>query len=135
MADGPAGGSRVLVVEDEALVRLMLGEMLTELGHEVVAEASRLDAGIKSADEADYDLAVLDLNLGNGISYDVAEIVLRRGKALVLSTGYGQTGSRSKYASCVVIQKPFTRDALRRAIQLSFQQINEPGPQGAPSSA
>ena len=83
--------------------------------------------------KADYDLALLDLNLGTGITYDVVEIVQGRGKALVLSTGYGQTGLGPKYG-CVVLQKPFTRDAIGRAIQQSSQQLREPKSQERPSS-
>jgi DNA-binding NarL/FixJ family response regulator len=115
------GGRRVFIAEDEALLRLMLCDMLAELGHEVVAEAYNLERAIKLAAEADYELAILDLNLGNGISYDVAEVVRGRGKALVLSTGYGRTGLNSKYEGCVVLQKPFTRDAVCRALQLTSE--------------
>jgi CheY-like chemotaxis protein len=122
VADAPAGRARILVVEDEALVRLLLVEMLTDLGHEIVAEASKLDTAVKVAAEADYDLAVLDLNLGNGITYDVVDIVLGRGKAVVLSTGYGGGGIGRKYAGCTVLQKPFVQDAIDRAIQLSLRQ-------------
>lgn len=122
MADAPAGRARILVVEDEALVRLLLVEMLTDLGHEIVAEASKLDTAVKRAAEADYDLAVLDLNLGNGITYDVVDVVLGRGKAVVLSTGYGGGGISPKYAGCTVLQKPFVQDAIDRAIQLSLRQ-------------
>jgi CheY-like chemotaxis protein len=109
-------------VEDEALVRLMLVEMLTELGHDIVAEASNLEAAIAAATAADYDLAVLDLNLGNGITYNVVEAVLGRGKAVVLSTGYGGTGIGSRYEGCIVLQKPFTREAIGRAVELSLRQ-------------
>jgi len=125
VADTPTGRLRVLLVEDEALVRLMLGAMLAELGHEVVAEASNLDTALKAARDADYDLAVLDLNLGDGITYDVVDIAFARGKALVLSTGYGQTGSASKYG-CAVLQKPFNQDAMDRAIQQSSKKAGSP---------
>lgn len=127
VADGRPGGKRIFVAEDEALVRLMLGEMLGELGHEIVAEASRIDRAIEIARAAEFDLAVLDLNLGHGISYEVADIVLGRGKPVVLSTGYGETGLNSRYDRCVVVQKPFTRDALARAIEQSFRQASAGG--------
>lgn len=126
MPDHLNGRTRVFIAEDEALLRLMLCEMLAELGHEVVAEAYNLERAIKLAAEADYELAILDLNLGSGISYDVAEVVRARGKALVLSTGYGRTGSNFKYERCVVLQKPFTRDAVCRAVQLSSERPTDP---------
>ena len=124
MADSATIGIRILVVEDEALVRLMLSEMLNELGHKIVAEASRLDTAVRVASDADYELAVLDLNLGTGPTYDVVEIARGRGKAVVLTTGYGQAGLVAKYSSCVVVQKPFSRDAIGRAIQQSLRHLN-----------
>lgn len=131
MPDGRNTPLRILVVEDEALVRLMLADMLAELGHEVAAQAARLDAAVGLAAEADYDLAVLDLNLGHGITYDVADIVVRRGKPLVLSTGYGGTGLSAKYQACPVLQKPFGRDAMARALEASLQQLGASAPRAA----
>lgn len=115
-------GLRVLLVEDEALLRTMIGEMLTEMGHRIVGEAAELDAAIRLASEADYDLGLLDLNLGNGIAYDVVEVVLQRGKAVVLSTGYGRAILGPRYESCIVVQKPYTAEVIGRAIQLSAMQ-------------
>jgi DNA-binding NtrC family response regulator len=99
----------------------MLCEILTDLGHEIVAEASRLERAVRIATEGDYDLAVLDLNLGNGVSFDVVDIVLGRRKPVVVSTGYGKAGVSAKYDACTVIQKPFTRDTISRAIERSLQ--------------
>ena len=54
----------VLLVEDEALIRMMLVEMIEEAGHSVVAEAGDLNKGTALATHADFDLAILDINLG-----------------------------------------------------------------------
>ena len=119
MPDDSGGSLRVFVAEDEALVRVILAEMLADLGHEVVAEACKLEAAVRLAAEADYDLAILDLNLGHGLSCDAAEAVRKRGKAMVLATGYGRAGLTAGYENCVVLQKPFTRDDVARAIGLA----------------
>ena len=50
------------VVEDETLIRMMIVEMLEELGHTVTNEAARLDQAVSLARSADFDLALLDVN-------------------------------------------------------------------------
>jgi len=114
--------ARILLVEDESLVRLMVNEMLVDLGHEVVAEADSLDRAIELATTEDYDLAILDVNLGDVDTYAVAEIARDRGKAVVFSTGYGPAEMPADYRSSVVLQKPFTNDALSRAVGLALSQ-------------
>src|SRR5258708_35934754 len=54
---------RILVVEDELMIRMLLEDMLGELGYTVTAEAGRLDEALKAAKTADFDLALLDVNL------------------------------------------------------------------------
>lgn len=125
MPDDRPAKLRILIVEDEAMVRLMLAEMLAELGHQVVAQASKLEMATGVARTADYDLAILDLNLGDGPSNDVLDIVLERGKPLVVSTGYGAGGLGARYANCVVLPKPFRQAGLDRAISQALQ--NRPG--------
>ena len=55
-----AAGKRVLIVEDELMIRMLLEGMLTDLGHSVAAEAGGLDEAISLAKQAEFDLAVLD---------------------------------------------------------------------------
>ena len=54
---------RVLVVEDEVMIAMLLEDMLADLGHEVVGPATRLEDGLELASSAEFDLAVLDVNL------------------------------------------------------------------------
>src|SRR5262249_15780286 len=58
-----AASKRVLIVEDELMIRMLLEGMLTDLGHSVAAEAGALDEAISLAKQAEFDLAVLDVNL------------------------------------------------------------------------
>jgi CheY-like chemotaxis protein len=57
-----AKGLRVFVVEDEVMIRIMVVDMLEELGHTVSAEAGRLDQAFQLAQSTDFDLAILDVN-------------------------------------------------------------------------
>ena len=61
MNGSPASSCSVLIVEDETLLRMMMTEMLEELGHRVAAEAARLEQAMPLAQSADFDLAVLDV--------------------------------------------------------------------------
>jgi CheY-like chemotaxis protein len=107
---------RVLLVEDESLVRLLLGELIMELGHKVVAEAYKIEDALELANGGDYDLAILDLNLNGKSVYPVADLVKAAGRALIFATGYGPAGLRLEDGGSVVLQKPFDRSNLAEAI-------------------
>ena len=70
-----AAGRRVLLVEDEALVAMMIQDCLTESGHSVIGPISRASEALQAAKEGDYDAAILDINLGDGMAYPVADIL------------------------------------------------------------
>jgi CheY-like chemotaxis protein len=106
----------ILLVEDEALIRMMLVEMLEELQHRVVAEAGSIDDAQTVAATATFDLAILDINV-RGRSIDpIAEIVHRRGKPFIFMTGYDSSALPSAYADRPYLQKPCSLDRLRLAI-------------------
>ncbi len=86
-ANGPEA-RRVLVVEDEALVAMMIQDFLTENGHAVIGPISRVSEALLAAKIGDFDAAVLDVNLGDGMAYSVAEILAERGVPFVFVTGY-----------------------------------------------
>jgi CheY-like chemotaxis protein len=110
-------GKRVLIVEDELMIRMLLEGMLTDLGHSVAAEAGGLDEAISLAKQAEFDLAVLDVNL-NGIPVTpVVEILIARGVPFIFASGYGQRGLPEAYRTAPILQKPFQVDALEEAIQ------------------
>jgi CheY-like chemotaxis protein len=69
----------IFVLEDEALIRMMIVQMLEELGHRLVFEAGNIREAMALATTADFDLAHLDVNVGGDTSNDVAAIVDRRG--------------------------------------------------------
>jgi CheY-like chemotaxis protein len=110
-------GYRILVVEDEGLVAMLLEDMLADLGHHVVATAGTFEKAAKSAAEADIDVAVLDLNLNGRETYVVAETLSRRGIPFVFATGYASTGVRSDWQHVPVVQKPFQLGDLEHALR------------------
>jgi CheY-like chemotaxis protein len=83
-------GKRVLLVEDEFFIAEMTGELLQELGMEVVGPASDLASGLDLATTAELDAAVLDLNLRGDRSDPIAAVLAQRGVPFVFVTGYAR---------------------------------------------
>jgi CheY-like chemotaxis protein len=108
-------GRRVLVVEDEAIVAMLVEDMLTELGHSVVGPAMRLDQALPLAREAEFDFAILDVNLGGQLSFPVADVLRARGIPFIFATGYGRTGVEDAYRDTITLMKPFERSDVERA--------------------
>lgn len=107
---------RILIVEDEMTIALLLEDMLADLGHEPAALAMRLPQALQLAETEDLDLAILDVNLDGRLSFPVADVLMRRGVPFLFATGYGSGGIEPAYRDKVVIQKPFSLEDLGRAI-------------------
>lgn len=107
---------RVLIVEDEMTIAMMLEDMLIDLGHHVVAVASRLPRALELAETADIDLAILDVNLSGQASFPAARLLHDRKVPLLFATGYGRLGIDLEFAAACVLSKPFRIDDLARAI-------------------
>ena len=111
---------RILIIEDEMLVAMNIEDMLADLGHEVAGLAGRLDAALALALEAEFDLAMLDVNLAGETSFPVAAALIERGIPFLFATGYGIKGISEEYRDRPVLQKPFrARDldvALRQTL-------------------
>ncbi|MBR0869017.1 response regulator [Bradyrhizobium tropiciagri] len=106
----------VLVVEDETMIRMMLVEMLEEIGHTVIGEAAHLEQAIDLATGINFDYAVLDINLAGRSSLPVAQIIKSRKIPFVFSTGYGADAIPTEFADNLAVRKPFTLEALRRTV-------------------
>ena len=109
-------GLRVLVVEDEMMVSMLIEDMLTDLGCSVVGPASRLDEAVELAKTSDLDCAVLDVNLGGQPIFPLADLLRERGKPFAFATGYGDAGIRDIDKGTPVLQKPFREGDLARVL-------------------
>ena len=109
-------GKRVLVVEDEMMIAMLLEDMLIDLGCEVVGIASRLDDALLRAQNTAFDIAILDVNLNGQTSYAVADALAERGLPFVFATGYGSGGLTPRYQNITTLQKPFQISDLIRAL-------------------
>jgi len=109
-------GVRVLVIEDEGSVALMIEDMLEELGCEIVASVARLADAHKIAATTEADLAVLDVNLEGQPVFPVAKILRQRRIPFVFSTGYGAGGLPGEFTGCPVLGKPYSMEDLQQTI-------------------
>ncbi len=109
-----ANGRRVLLVEDEALVAMMIQECLIEWGHSVLGPISRAAEALALAKEGEFDAAILDINLGDGMAYPVAEILSTRGVPFVFVTGYEADTVDGRFSEVPILQKPIERQMLQK---------------------
>lgn len=107
-------GLRLLLVEDEAMVAMMLEDMLGDLGCEVVGPAGNV-ARARELVESDQGIAgaILDVNVGGEPIYPVAEILKARGVPFVFITGYGSADIDGRFSDAPAVQKPFSMPVLR----------------------
>jgi CheY-like chemotaxis protein len=112
-------GLKVLVVEDEALVSMLLEDMLSDLGCEIVGPIMRLGEALRVAEDRGQaiDIAILDVNLAGERSFPVAEVLEQRGCLFVLATGYDDAGIDERWRTRPMLRKPFLPHQLEDALQ------------------
>ena len=128
---GSPAGRRVLLVEDEALVAMMIQECLTESGHSVIGPISRASDALQAAKEIDYDAAILDINLGDGMAYPVADILAARGIPFVFVTGYEADTVDDRFSHVPILQKPIERQMLEGLFLSTSNVVAVPRSEGA----
>jgi CheY-like chemotaxis protein len=106
----------VFLVEDEALIRMMISEMVEDLGHRVAVEAGDIDAAIRLAQSAEFDLAILDANLNGKMITPVVEVIKTRNLPFIFATGYQASDLPEQFRDRPALQKPFPRERLAQAI-------------------
>ncbi len=112
-SDARLFGLRVFVVEDEAMVAMMLEDMLEDFGCIIVNVAGTVDSALEQV-EADQqiDAAILDVNLGGEKIYPVADALVQREVPFVFSTGYGPGDLAQRYPHSQTLTKPYEAAAL-----------------------
>jgi CheY-like chemotaxis protein len=115
-AKRPQGGS-VFLVEDEVMIRMMVADMLEELGYSIAAEAGDISEAIRLAQSTDFDLAILDVNVNGKVISPVADLIKARNRPFIFATGYGSSGLPEEYRDRPSLQKPFQIETLARVIE------------------
>jgi CheY-like chemotaxis protein len=119
-ATRPPGGS-VFLVEDEVMIRMMVADMLEELGYRVTAEAGEINEAIRLAQSAEFDIAILDVNVNGKVISPVAELIAARNRPFIFATGYGSSGLPEQYRDRPALQKPFQLETLARMIDAALK--------------
>ena len=112
--NGPKVARRILVVEDEILISMLLEDMLTDLGYEVAATASRVDEALALARSIDIHAAILDVDLNGQEVFPVADALAGRSIPFVFATGYGEHALPAAYQERPTLQKPFEQSTLEQ---------------------
>ncbi|MBV8791857.1 MAG: response regulator [Pseudolabrys sp.] len=107
---------RIFVVEDEYLIRMLLEDMLADLGYQISAAAGTLNEARELAKTTELDVAILDVNLDGEDVFPVADILTSRGKPFLFVTGYGGQGLPDHYRGRPTLQKPFQIEDLKATL-------------------
>jgi CheY-like chemotaxis protein len=107
---------RILVVEDEYLIRMLLEDMLTDIGYTIAAAVGTIAEASKVAASEKFDLAILDVNVDGTEIYPVADILMERQVPFVFVTGYGERSLPEPYRNRPTLQKPFQADDLKKKL-------------------
>lgn len=111
---------RVLIVEDEMLVALLIEDFILQLGCEIVGMAMRLEQALELASTVEADIAILDINLAGKPSFPVAAALRKRGIPFVFASGYGAAGLQGSDIVAPVLQKPFDVSDLRQILSAAI---------------
>jgi CheY-like chemotaxis protein len=110
----PLIGCRVLVVEDEPMVALAIGNIVTELGGNVSAVASRPDQAYLAIEEQKVDCAILDVNLTGTLSFKIAAALRRHDIPFFYCTAHADAASVfPPIAAAPRLRKPVKKEELR----------------------
>jgi CheY-like chemotaxis protein len=113
-------GQRVLLIEDEALVMMLLEDTQTEIGCEIGGVASRVDETVEKVASLSFDIAVLDVNLKGRQTFDAARCIAGRGIPFAFATGYGAASLLADFRDISILQKPFQQRDLEAALRVAL---------------
>ena len=129
MSADPPGVVRVVVAEDEAIIRLDLVETLREEGFDVVADTGRGDEAVGLVTEHRPDVAILDVKMPGIDGIEAArQIAPQRGTAVVILTAFSQRElieEAREAGAMTYLVKPYRRDALVPAVELALARYRE----------
>jgi CheY-like chemotaxis protein len=111
---------RILIVEDEPFIALVLEAMLLELCFDVAGSAAKVSAALELIGRERIDGAILDVNLGSQRIDPVADILAARACPFFFTTGYGIAGLPTRHAGRAVLQKPFGLEQLFTVLRAEF---------------
>jgi len=116
-------GGSVFLVEDEVMIRMMVADMLEELGYSIAAEAGEISEAIRLVQSTEFDLAILDVNVNGKVISPVADLLKARNRPFIFATGYGTQGVPEDYRDRPALQKPFQIESLKQALDATLGSV------------
>ncbi|HWL82011.1 MAG TPA: response regulator [Roseomonas sp.] len=110
-------GRRILVVEDEALIAMLVEDALLEAGACVLGPAATVEEALTLFREERPEAAVLDINLAGQASTPVADTLVEHAIPFVVATGYGAAGLPERHREVPVLAKPYDPRDLIAALE------------------
>jgi DNA-binding NtrC family response regulator len=108
--------SRVLVLDDEPLIAMMLEDWLRELGHETIGPAASVAAALSLIQQHSPEVAILDLSINGELSYAVADALVERRVPFAFATGHGASALKPPHDGAPVLAKPFDFEAVKTIV-------------------
>lgn len=119
--------ARVLIVEDEPLIAMMIEDFCEEIGHEVTGAAETVAEALAATEAGGFDVAILDLHLrGDEQAWPVADALAARGIPFVLATGGQIEPPPERHLDRIALAKPFTMEGVRGAIEQALATATAP---------
>jgi CheY-like chemotaxis protein len=106
----------ILVVEDEYLIRMLLEDMLDELGYSVAATVGSVSEATHEAKAGVFKAAILDVNVNGEEIFPAADVLAQRGLPFVFVTGYGESSLPERFRGRPTLQKPFQAQRLKATL-------------------
>ncbi|HEX2117347.1 MAG TPA: response regulator [Alphaproteobacteria bacterium] len=116
MSEASLTGLRILLVEDEAMVAMIIEDTLRDLGCEVVGPIASIERAREAAISERVDGAFLDVNLRGELVYPVAEVLAARNVPFAFVTGYGESGIDPRFRGAPVLAKPFLPETVEQLV-------------------
>jgi two-component SAPR family response regulator len=126
MTMGDITGCRVLVVEDETLIAVLIEDILGAMECKIVGPTGKLETALQLARDEAFDIAILDVTIRGGKVYPVAEQLIERGIPFVLASGYGDWALPPLLRDQRRLMKPFTTAALEEQVRLLCAEAGRP---------
>ena len=116
---------KVLIVEDEPLVAMMIEDAVIEAGHEIAGTLGTMHDALGAIASLDFDVALLDMNLGGQQAHPLPVAMTARGKPFAFVTGYGEAGVLAQFRHMPVVTKPFIATEIAEAL-VQLQEVLTP---------
>ncbi len=128
-ADGTLAGLRVLVVEDEMLIALLIEDVLVEMGCVVVGPVSGLEEALRLARDVaiPISIAFLDVTIRGGLVFPVADALMARNVPFILASGYGAWALPEHLRALPRLSKPFSRPDLEAQVRALAARVGTDG--------